>query len=113
MNDIIGRRSDYFWAWQVKQRGYKIASVPFATLHNRSAQTFDMRREQDKFLSDLIGASFTKAIDEVSVTEDTRAFYSVYNRIFVNRLSKFVASYYRIQGLLAIVGDSKCNPIRF
>lgn len=111
VNDIIGRRSDYFWAWQVKQRGYKIASVPFATLHNRSAQTFDMRREQDKFLSDLIGASFTKAIDEVSVTEDTRAFYSVYNRIFVNRLSKFVASYYRIQGLLAIVGDSKYSQI--
>lgn len=111
VNDVIGRRSDYFWAWQVKQHGYKIANVPFAMLHNRSAQKFDMRREQGKFLSDLIGASFTKAIDEVGVTEDGQAFYNAYKRMFVNRLTKFVASYYRIQGLLAIAGDHEYSQI--
>lgn len=111
VNDVIGRRSDYFWAWQAKQRGYKIVNVPFATLHNRSTQKFDMHREQGKFLSDLIGASFTKAIDEVGVTEDGQTFYNAYKRMFVNRLSKFVASYYRIQGLLTIVGDPEYSQI--
>lgn len=107
VGEVIGRRSDYFWAWQIKNDGYKIASVPFATLHNRSTQKFNMQKEQDKFLADLIGSSFTKAVDTVGITEDTNAFYAAYKNAFSNRLVKFVASHYRIQGLLSIIGDTQ------
>lgn len=107
VGDVVGRRSDYFWAWQAKHYGYKIASVPFATLHDRSVQKFDMRREQQKFLADLIGSSFTKAVDSVGITDDAGGFYRAYRGAFIGRLVKFVASYYRVQGLLSVIGDEK------
>lgn len=111
VGDMVGRRSDYFWAWQVKQQGYKIANVPFATLHNRNMQKFDMQREQHKFLSDLIGSSFTKAVDCVGITDDEMSFYNAYRKSFVNRLVKFVAAYHRIQGLLSVIGDVQYSEI--
>lgn len=102
-----GRRSDYFWAWQAKQHGYKIANAPFATLHNRNAQPFDMQKEEEKLLLDLIGSSFTKAIDAVGINAKKQEFFKSYQENFTNRLVKYVASFYRINGLLSIIDDSK------
>ena len=103
----IGRRSDYFWAWQAKQQGYKIANVPFATLHNRRKQSFNMQKEEEKFLLDLIGSSFTKAIEVVGINARKQEFFKAYQEYFTNRLVKYVTSFYRINGLLSIINDNK------
>lgn len=107
VGDKIGRRSDYFWVLLAKQKGYKIANVPFATLHDRSAAEFDFEKEKEKFLLDLIGSSFTKAIGEVGTNARKEEFCCSYTKFFLSRLTKFVASFYRIQGLLSIIRDKK------
>lgn len=111
IGDKIGRRSDYFWAWQAKRQGYKIANAPFATLHNRSGYPFDMKREEGKLLLDLIGSSFTKAVEAVGIEAETETFFTVYREKFSDRLVKYAASYYRINGLLSIVKDGKYLPL--
>ncbi len=107
INDKIGRRSDYFWALRAKRQGYKLANVPFATLHNRSYNSFNIAKEEEKLLLDLIGSSFTKAVDVVGIDAKKEEFFKEYKDRFINRLVKYVASFYRINGLLSIVEDEK------
>ena len=107
IGDKIGRRSDYFWAWLAKQNGYKIVNAPFATMHDRSTAEFDFAKEKNKLLLDLIGASFTKAVGKVGINAEKEDFYNVYTQFFLTRLTKFVAGFYRIQGLLSILQEKK------
>ena len=76
IGDKIGRRSDYFWVLQAKTIGYKIVNVPFATLHNRRNIPFNIQKEENKLLLDLIGSSFTKAIEQVGVDAKKEDFYN-------------------------------------
>ena len=107
IGDKIGRRSDYFWAWQAKRRGYRLANVPFATLHNRSACPFDIKKEEGKLLLDIIGSSFTKAIERVGTKAKREEFFEAYSENFITRLVKYALSFYRINGLLSILDDKK------
>ena len=61
----IGRRSDYFWVLQAKLKNFKIISGLFHTYHNKSIKKFDFKKEEDKFIKDLIGYSFTKTIKKL------------------------------------------------
>ena len=107
IGDKIGRRSDYFWAWLAKQDGYKIVNAPFATLHDRPSVPFDFEKEKNKLLLDLIGSSFTKAVGTVGINAKEEDFCRCYKQFFLSRLTKFVASFYRICGLLSIIKDEK------
>lgn len=107
IGDKIGRRSDYFWVWLAKQEGYKIVNAPFATLHDRPVAKFDFEKEKRKLLLDLIGSSFTKAVEEVGINANKLVFYNSFNNFFLTRITKFVACFYRIQGLLSILNDKK------
>ena len=107
IGDKIGRRSDYFWVLIAKKNGYKIINAPFATLHDRSNAEFDFEKEKEKLLLDLIGSSFTKAVAEVGIDAPEEDFCCSYKKFFLSRLTKFVASFYRIQGLLSIIKDEK------
>lgn len=100
-----GRRSDYFWALLARQKGYKIANVPFSTLHNREKNAFNYEVEEKKLLADLIGSSFTKAVNEVGLESTNKSFHSSYSTHFKQRLVKHIANYYRMIGLLQIVGS--------
>ena len=111
IGDKIGRRGDYFWVLQAKTAGYKLANVPFATLHDRSKAPFDMAKETKKLLLDLIGSSFTKAIEQVGIDVPKEEFHRVYKEYFTKRLVKFTASYFRIRGLLSIVNDDKYSVL--
>ncbi len=111
IGDKIGRRSDYFWVLQTKIAGYKIVNAPFATLHNRRNSPFNMQKEENKLLLDLIGSSFTKAIEQVGVYAKKEDFYDFYRGYFVERLVRFVASFRRIQGLLSIINDFKYSAL--
>ena len=107
IGDKIGRRSDYFWVWLAKHNGYRIVNAPFATMHDRSTVEFDFAKEKNKLLLDLIGASFTKAVGKVGINAEKEDFYNVYTQFFLTRLTKFVAGFYRIQGLLSILQEKK------
>lgn len=107
IGDKIGRRSDYFWVGLAKQNGYRIVNAPFATMHDRSAAEFDFGKEKNKLMLDLIGASFTKAVGKVGLHAEKEDFYHVYTQFFLTRLTKFVAGFYRIQGLLSILKEKK------
>ncbi len=107
IGDKIGRRSDYFWAWLAKQDGYKIVNAPFATLHDRPSVPFDFEKEKNKLLLDLIGSSFTKAVGTVGINAKKEDFCCCYMQFFLSRLTKFVACFYRICGLLSIIKDEK------
>lgn len=111
IGDKIGRRSDYFWVLQAKTAGYKIVNAPFATLHNRRNIPFNMQKEENKLLLDLIGSSFTKAIEQVGVDAKKEDFYNAYRGYFVERLVRFAASFRRIQGLLSIINDFKYSAL--
>lgn len=107
VGDRKGRRGDYFWVLSAQRMGYRIASAPFATLHNRKKQEFDIVREQDKLIADIIGAAFTKAVRQCGMQASSRTFAACYRGFYLKRLVKCVANYYRIQGLLSITGDGK------
>lgn len=111
IGDKIGRRSDYFWVLQAKTAGYKIVNAPFATLHNRRNIPFNMQKEENKLLLDLIGSSFTKAIEQVGVDAKKEDFYNAYRGYFVERLVRFAASFRRIHGLLSIINDFKYSGL--
>lgn len=104
-----GRRSDFFWVLLAEKRGYSLANIPFATLHNREKTSFNYENEEKKFLSDLIGSSFTKAVDEIGIEAISKLFHISYVTHFKQRLVKYIANYYRITGLLSIIG-SKTKP---
>lgn len=104
LGDNIGRRSDYFWTLLARQRGYKLINAPFALLHNRKSERFDYTKEMHKFFLDIIGSSFTKAIEELGEGAGRHDFYTTFYKISTTRLNKFITSYYRIMGLLKIIG---------
>jgi hypothetical protein len=106
VSDKIGRRSDYFWVLLARKQEYKIASIPFSILHNRSETAFDYEKEANKFMLDLIGSSFTKAIEVVGLNAGRRNFFAAYKNAFVSRLTKYFTSFYRIAGLLQIIGEN-------
>lgn len=105
IGETIGRRSDYFWVLLAKQYGYKIADAPFATLHNRKPAVFDYHKETDKLLADFIGASFTRAYGKAG-KDNKDSFLEEYGGFFEKRLTKYVASYCRVQGILRMLGDT-------
>jgi len=114
VNDKTGRRSDYFWVLLAKERGYRLANVPFALTHNRAAENgmtgFNYKKEENKFLLDLIGSSFTKAVEEAGFSSGRRDFFYKYKSAFTRRLVKYTASYYRIMGLLDVIGgECSCS----
>lgn len=104
VGDVLGRRSDYFWALEAVKEGYKIINAPFATLHNRALLPFSVEKEENKLLSDFIGASFTKAIEDVGLRASETEFVGSYQMRFISRLVKYVVSFYRINGLLSAIG---------
>lgn len=61
--DLIARRGDYFWVEQAKKNGFKIIGSSFATLHSKIKIDFEIEKEADKLLKDLLGSSFTKTIE--------------------------------------------------
>ena len=103
----IGRRSDYFWVLQAKLKNFKIISGLFHTFHYKSTKQFDIKNEEDKFIKDLIGYSFTKTIKELGLNSKKKEFFNFYKNIFFKRLVKYICSFYRIIGLLNILGDQK------
>ena len=111
IKDKIGRRSDYFWALQAKRKGYKVANVPFATLHNRSYTVFNMEKEEEKLLLDIIGASFTKSMEIVGAEAKRIEFYDEYKKQFINRLVQYTTSFYRVNGLLSILGQNNYSKL--
>lgn len=106
-----GRRSDYFWVLECMRNGFKIANVAFATLHNRKISTFKYDQECNKLLRDIIGSSCTKTIEKIGFTLDysllTTSFINIINR----RLTMYVASYFRVIGLLQILEDNKYKDL--
>ena len=107
VKDKIARRGDFFWILKAKAEGFKIADVPFATKHNRGKTAFNFVKERGKLLRDLIGSSFTKAVEEVGMDAKCEDFYKAYQSKFEERLTKFVCSFFRIQALLKMLGDKK------
>lgn len=103
----IGRRSDYFWVLKAVEHGYSVSSVPLYLLHNREITEFNIDKELDKVLKDLLGSSFVKAY---SVSNDRYKFYENFIKFFNNRLSLFIASYFRINGLLSIISEHELIP---
>lgn len=101
----IGRRSDYFWVLSAKNNGYKISTIPYGLTHNRSISTFDYKKEENKLLQDIIGSSFTKTIEATNINIDHKTFYEIYSSKFMDRLTKYACSYYRIIGILQILNE--------
>lgn len=110
IRDIKARRGDYLWALMAKQEGYNICQGTFCTFHNREKKHFDYADEIDKMLRDIIGSSMTKAIEkEVLSMQDwdgKKRIVRAYINELQKRLVRFVDNYYRIKGLLHIIGEA-------
>jgi uncharacterized protein (TIGR00725 family) len=104
--DVIARRSDYFWVEELKRGGYKVVGASFGTFHDRPSKPFDYRAEEEKLLKDTLGSSFTKAVSEKKVTS-RESFYLSFRSHFEDRLTRIIDSYYRVIGLLRVLGDEK------
>lgn len=102
---LIARRSDYYWVEQAKNAGFRIIGSSYSTHHCKNNVTFDYEKEVEKLIKDILGASFTKAISNFDGTRDD--FYSQFTDVFYNRLVRIVDSFYRVSGLLHIIGDEK------
>ncbi|WP_179006454.1 glycosyltransferase [Winogradskyella forsetii] len=125
VNDKFVRRGDLFWALlnqSVSNR--KIAEHTFCVDQNRPIQNFRIEHELDKSANDIIGYAFNKAIiktiDEIKQnTKPNRpkdiyerlneaGFFNVflveYKKTIIKRKSRFLMNYYRIAGLLEILG---------
>lgn len=104
----IARRSDYFWVQQAKLNGFKIIGSSFTTLHSKTPKEFNLDVESDKLLKDLLGSSFTKAMDSSNSRE---TFYRSFKKEYENRLTRIIVSFYRIIGLLAIANANSYKGI--
>lgn len=101
INDLIARRSDFFWVLLLKEKQFKIIGSSFSTFHNRKVIDFNYEDEVKKELKDLIGSSFTKAYKEY-IDNNKNSFYYYFKKYYTSRLAKFILNYYRIIGLLKI-----------
>ncbi len=105
--DQIARRSDYFWVEQAKDANYKVIGSSFATLHSKLPIPFDLNKEADKLLKDLLGSSFTKTVElKKNNRED---FYNEFKYQYESRLTRIVVSFYRILGLLHVIDKDSYN----
>lgn len=107
LSGFESRRSDYMWVLESLRRGYKIANVSFATLHNRKIKDFCYKKEEEKLFSDIIGAAFTKAIKKCMYNNDYNAALQSFIEFIHARLAIYIASYFRIMGLLQIIDNPK------
>ena len=101
--DKIARRGDYFWVEQAKKSGFKVVGSSFATLHSKIKTDFILESEANKLLKDLLGSSFTKTM-ESNIDGTRESFYQTFKITFETRLTRIVDSFYRIVGLLTILG---------
>ena len=99
--DLIARRSDYFWVELAKKNGFKIIASSFATLHSKIETDFEIEKEADKLLKDLLGSSFTKTIGSEH-RKSRESFYKTFKQIYEERLTRIYDSFCRITGLLSI-----------
>ena len=120
LNNVYGRRSDYFFVLNAKSKGFNIIASSFSINHsNRAEYQFDFKAEWNKFTSDLVGYSFTTAYkylldNKIEVNfktnEWTKPFNDKYCEAFINRLTLFILNYYRINGILQILEDINYAP---
>lgn len=101
-----GRRSDYFWVLESIRQGYSIKNISYATLHNRTVSEFKYEREVNKLFRDIIGSSCTKTIIKVGLSASHDLLSKTFKSILYDRVTRFVASYYRIMGLLEMLNDN-------
>lgn len=115
---VIARRGDYFWVQQAKTQGFKLIAGAFSLKQTRKLNKFDLNREVNKFLKDIAGASFTKAHQELidlSINSSKR-FAERYQHYYKIRLTLFILSLFRIQGLLQVLNkyqDVRCFSENF
>ncbi|WP_179348748.1 glycosyltransferase [Winogradskyella pacifica] len=125
VNDKFVRRGDLFWALlnqSISNR--KIAEHTFCVDQNRPIQNFKIEHELDKSANDLIGYAFNKAIIKTieEIKQKTKpnrpkdiyerlnevGFFNVflieYKKTIIKRKSRFLMNYYRIFGLLEMLG---------
>ncbi len=101
-----GRRSDYFWVLESIRQNYCIKNIDFATLHNRNITEFRYEEEVNKLLRDMIGASCTKTISQIGICNNYDLLSNTYIQILYSRVARYIASYYRVIGLLTMLEDT-------
>ena len=120
-DSIVARRSDYFFVLNAKVKGFKIININFCISHcPRSLYQYEYSKEVDKFISDLIGYSFTTAyaylinnntkidLEDFDLNKETHwlnLFQTHFKKALKDRLSLFILNYFRIIGILDIVKD--------
>ena len=106
MGKLTARRGDYLWVLCAKAAKYDVCQGTFSTFHNRQKIIFDYDKEMRKLIMDLVGSSMTKAIEQVG-TSSINDLTNRYHYEFEKRLSHVIEAYYRIIGLLDIIGDDR------
>lgn len=101
---FVARRGDSLWTFYAKEKGYKIIGSTFALNQNRLIYSFDLSKELDKEISDILGYSMISTIEK-RITESRTAFSNEFCKNAKNRTVKFAISYFRVIGLLKILDD--------
>lgn len=108
IRDITARRGDYLWILCAKQENYRVCQGTFCTFHNREKKPFDYTQEMRKIFCDIVGSSMTKAMEHIGLSiQDMRGeknIIHVYLQELHKRLTRFIENYYRIIGLLQVIG---------
>lgn len=108
LGEFVARRGDFFWAQQAIKSGFKILSGNFSLKQTREITPFNFNKELNKLIKDLVGSSFTKAYQDsidnkTEITNHIDYFFDQYQSHYNNRVTLFILSLFRIQGLLSVL----------
>ena len=108
ISDVVARRGDSLWMLIAKRMGFRISASSFALNQSRIIGNFNLKKELQKEMADIIGYAAARSIERNGLDSRTK-----FNRDFQIairiRTIRFVVSYFRIIGLLQMLGDHKLD----
>lgn len=104
IGDCISRRGDTLWIILAKKRGFKVIGSSFSLFQNRLSYAFDLKKEIEKEVLDILGYSMISGISKEGFLSRTK-FYSKFIESAKYRVTRFAISYFRIIGLLKILNN--------
>ncbi len=104
VGDVVARRGDSLWIYLALTKEYKIIGSPFALVQNRFTYDFDLKSELRKEIADIIGYAAIQSIGKNGLKSRTK-FCQYFRKAVRLRTTRFAISYFRVIGLLEILGD--------
>lgn len=108
ISDVVARRGDSLWMIVAERMGFRISVSSFALNQSRIIGNFDFKKELHKEMADIIGYAAVCSIERNGLDSRTK-FSCDFQGAIRNRTVRFAVSYFRIIGLLQMLGDHELD----